>query len=152
MSDLIYPALKDLEHTISIERLNILRNQVESEKPDPSSQSLFNYAWGLIKSKGYRYQQEGVDILKQLYKKDLSVRKDVLYFLSMGSLKLGDYSNARQYIEELLALEPENNQARALKSVIEDKITREGLIGIGIAGGLLAIGVGVVGALIRRKR
>lgn len=152
MSNLLYPALKDVEHTIPIERLNILRNQVESENPDPSSQSLFNYAWGLIKSKGRKYQQEGVDILKVLYKKDPEVRKDCLYFLSMGSLKLGDYASAREYIEELLKIEPENSQGLAMKEVIEDRITREGLIGLGIAGGVLALGVGIVGALIRRKR
>lgn len=152
MSNLLYPALKDVEHTIPIERLNILRNQVESEKPDPSSQSLFNYSWGLIKSKGRRYHQEGVDILKELYKKDPEIRKDCLYYLSMGSLKLGDYTSARQYIEELLKIEPENSQGQAMKEVIEDKITREGLIGLGIAGGVLALGVGIVGALVRRKR
>ncbi|CAH6718963.1 mitochondrial fission 1 protein [[Candida] jaroonii] len=152
MSNLLYPALKDVEHTIPIERLNVLRNQVESEKPNPSSQSLFNYAWGLIKCKGHRYQQEGVDILKQLYKDAPEIRKDCLYYLSMGSLKLGDYASARQFIEELLKIEPENSQGIAMKSVIEDRITREGLISLGIAGGVLAVGVGLIGALLRRKR
>ncbi|EGV63843.1 mitochondrial membrane protein [Yamadazyma tenuis] len=152
MSNLLYPALKDFEHTIPIERLNVLRNQVESENPDPSAGSLFNYAWGLIKTKGHKYNQEGVEILKELYRKEPDIRKDCLYYLSMGSLKLGDYTSARQYIEELLKIEPDNSQGQAMKNVIEDKITKEGLIGLGIAGGILAVGVGIIGALIRRKR
>lgn len=141
-----------MEHTIPPERLNILKNQVESEQPDPSTQSLFNYAWGLIKSKGHKNHREGVDILKQLYKRDPEITKDCLYYLSMGSLKLGDYSSAREYIEQLLAIEPENSQGKAMKNVIEDKITKEGLIGLGVAGGVLALGIGIVGALVRRKK
>lgn len=152
MSNLLYPALKDVEHTIPPERLEILKNQLESEKPDPSSQSLFNYAWGLIKSKNHRLHQQGVDILKELSKKDAEIKKDCLYYLSMGSLKLGDYSSARQYIEELLMIEPENSQGKAMKNVIEDKITKEGLIGLGVAGGVLAVGIGIIGALVRRKK
>lgn len=153
MSNLLYPALKDVEHTIPEERLTILRNQVESEKPNVSIQTQFNYAWGLIKtSKPRLAHQQGVEILKSLYKQSPDIRKDCLYYMAMGSLKLGDYTSARQYIEELLEMEPENGQGRAMKRVIEDKITKEGLIGLGVAGGILAVGIGVVGALVRRKK
>lgn len=152
MSDILYPALKDFEHTISHDRLQILKNQVESEQPNPSPSSLFNYAWGLIKTKGYKYNEQGVEILQQLYQSEPEIRKDCLYYLSMGMLKLGDYASARQYIEELLKIEPDNSQGKAMKSVIEDKITREGLTGLGIAGGVLALGLGVLGVMMRRRK
>lgn len=152
MTSLLYPALKDVEHTIPIDKLQVLRNQVESEKPEPSSHSLFNYAWGLIKSKGHGYQQQGVNILKELYVKEPEIRKDCLYYLAMGTLKLGDYTSARRYVEELLKIEPENGQGLAMKNVIEEKITKEGLIGLGIGAGALAVGVGIIGAIMRRKK
>ncbi|KAK6465985.1 hypothetical protein DFJ63DRAFT_311065 [Scheffersomyces coipomensis] len=148
----IYPALEELKQPLSPKQLEILKNQLESEKPNVSSQSLFNYAWGLIKSPHYKDQQEGVEILTNVFRDDPSMRRECLYYLSLGSYKIGDYSNAKRYVETLIHGEPDNTQAIALKESIDDKITTEGLIGIGIVGGVLALGVGLVGALLRKKR
>lgn len=57
----IYAALEELEQPLSSKQLEILKNQVDSEQPTPSPQSLFNYGWGLIKSDNHKKQQEGVD-------------------------------------------------------------------------------------------
>jgi fission 1 protein len=52
-------------------------------------------------------------------------------------------------------LEPANMQAASLKGLIEDKVQREGLVGVAIVGGL-AVAAGVVGSLLfkgaQRKR
>lgn len=72
----------------------------------------------------------------------------------MGNYKLGNYADARKYNELLLELEPENLQAGSLKGLIDDKVAKEGMMGVAIVGGL-AVAAGVVGSLLfkgaRRK-
>ncbi|ODV81277.1 mitochondrial fission 1 protein [Suhomyces tanzawaensis NRRL Y-17324] len=148
----VYPALEELKQPLSPKQLEILRNQVKAEDPMPSPQSLFNLAWGLIKSNIHKQQLEGIKILTKIYKDVPAMRRESLYYLSLGSYKVGDYTNARRYVEVLLDGEPDNAQAKALKDSIDDKVTRDGLIGLGIAGGLLAVGVGILGGVMRRKR
>lgn len=147
-----YPALEEVQESLSSEQLRILKDQVESEGTDPTPQSQFNYAWGLIKSSNYKMQQEGIKIMSTLYRDVPSMRRECLYYLALGSYKVGDYTNATRYADTLLKNEPDNKQAQTLKATIHDQVTQEGLIGIGIAGGALAIGVGLLGALLRRKR
>lgn len=147
-----YPALEELQEPLLSEQLRILKDQMESEGQDPAPQSQFNYAWGLIKSSNYKMQQQGINILSKLYRDVPSMRRECLYYLALGSFKVGDYSNATRYADALLKNEPENKQALDLKESIHEKVTQEGLIGIGIAGGALAVGVGIFGALLRRKR
>ncbi|CAK7892180.1 mitochondrial fission 1 protein [[Candida] anglica] len=149
---MVYPALEEAQSSLSPQQLEILRRQVESEKPDPTPQSLFNYAWGLVKSSDSILQKKGLDIFARLYRDVPSMRRECLYYLALGSYKSGEYSNARRYAETLVQNEPDNAQAKALRQSIEDKVTQEGLIGLGIAGGVLALGVGLLGALIRKKR
>jgi fission 1 protein len=60
---------------------------------------------------------------------------------------LGIYGEARRYNELLLDLEPQNMQAASLRTLIDDKVAREGLVGVAILGGV-ALAAGVVGGLI----
>lgn len=80
------------------------------------------------------------------------MRREALYYLTLGSVKTGEYANARRYAESLLEKEPENTQFQALKKAIDDQVTQDGLIGLGVAGGVLAVGLGIMGALMRKKR
>lgn len=147
-----YAALEEINETIAPEQLIILKNQLDSEQPKPTPQSEFNYGWGLLKSTSHKDQQEGIAILSHLYRDVSSMRREALYYLALGSFKVGEYSNARRYTESLLEKEPDNTQFKSLKQAIEDKITQDGIIGIGIAGGLLALGAGLIGALAKKKR
>jgi fission 1 protein len=55
----------------------------------------------------------------------------------------------------LLELEGNNLQAQSLRGLIDDKVAREGLMGVAIVGGL-AVAAGIVGGLLvkgaQRKR
>lgn len=146
-----YPALQEVHEPIAPEQLEILKNQLESEHP-PSPQSLFNYAWGLLKTDGLRSQKAALEILSTLYRDVPSLRREALYYLALGSVKVGEFTNARRYAESLLEKEPDNAQFKALKEAIDDQVTQDGLIGLGVAGGIIAVGLGVMGALMRRKR
>jgi fission 1 protein len=62
---------------------------------------------------------------------------------------LGNYAEARRYNDLLLDLEPGNLQAESLRQLVDEKVQREGLVGVAIVGGL-AVAAGVLGGLLVR--
>ncbi|OAY77896.1 Mitochondrial fission 1 protein A [Ananas comosus] len=59
-------------------------------------------------------------------------------------MRNGDYARSRQLLERCLEIAPDWRQALTLQKVVEDKIARDGLIGMGIT----ATAFGVVGLLV----
>lgn len=51
-----------------------------------------------------------------------------------------------------LQVSPDSRQAQALKQAVEDQIVKEGLIGVGIAGGVLGVAAVIVGGLLSARR
>ena len=68
--------------------------------------------------------------------------------MALGNYKLGNYAEARRYNDKLLEHEPANMQAGSLRGLIDDKVAKEGLVGVAIVSGLIA--AGVVGGMIFR--
>lgn len=135
--------------------LQVLRSQYEKEGEYVSLQTKFNLAWGLIKSTTRSEQQEGVRLLSEIFRASPDRRRECLYYLALGNYKLGNYSEARRYNDHLLELEPANLQATSLTGLIDDKVAREGLMGVAIVGSLAAAAAVGVGMLVRgaqRKR
>lgn len=91
-------------------------------------------------------------MLTDLFKDSPERRREVLYYLSIGCYKLQDYSNARKYADILLELEPENRQVAQLRQVIEDRLAKEGLIGIAIASSVIAAVAAGVTFFVRNNR
>eukprot|EP01137_Pigoraptor_chileana_P037094 Opistho-2@33675 len=56
----------------------------------------------------------------------------------------------KNFLEGLLSLEPHNRQAISLKKKVEVHITKDGLIGLAIIGGVAAV-AGLVGALVLKR-
>jgi mitochondrial fission 1 protein len=113
-------------------------------------------AQGLIKSNSRPDQQEGVRLLSDIFRASPDRRRECLYYLALGNYKLGNYAEAKRYNDNLLELEGGNLQAQSLRQLIDDKVAKEGLMGVAIVGGLAtaaAIGVGflVRGAQTRRR-
>src|ERR1700681_586007 len=102
---------------------------------------------GLIKSNGRHDQQEGVRLLSDIFRTSPERRRECLYYLALGNYKLGNYAEARRYNDLLLDKEPANLQAASLRGLIDDKVAREGLMGVAILSGV-AIAAGVVGGMI----
>ncbi|CEO60374.1 Mitochondria fission 1 protein [Penicillium brasilianum] len=145
MSNLPYAA--DAESPLKPAELQVLRAQYEKEGDYVGIQTKFNYAWGLIKSNVRSDQQEGVRLLSEIFRGAPERRRECLYYLALGNYKLGNYGEARRYNDLLLEKEPANLQAASLGSLIDDKVAKEGLMGIAIVGGF-AVVAGVVGSLI----
>ena len=77
-------------------------------------------------------------------------RRECLYYLALGNFKLGNYAEARRYNDLLLDKEPNNLQAASLRTLIDDKVAREGMMGVAIVGGI-AVAAGIVGGLIMKS-
>lgn len=146
------PNVEDAFTPLSDAQLAILERQVDSEQPDPSIQSLFNFAWGLVKSKNKDDNKQGIDILTHIFKQEPSRRRECLYYLSVGCYKIGEYKESQRYIDALIQHEPENYQARALKNEISSELAKNSVIGIAILGSLTAAGVGLASMLLRNRR
>jgi len=78
--------------------------------------------------------------------------REKLYLLAVGHYRNGDYSKSRQLAERCLQIQPDWRQAISLKKAIEDKIAKDGLIGIGIATTAVGLLVGGIAAAVARKK
>ncbi|KAI0460949.1 hypothetical protein LJB42_001278 [Komagataella kurtzmanii] len=146
------PALEDANIPLTEQQLAILEKQVEAEQPNPTTQSSFNYAWGLVKSDDVEDNRNGINILVSIFTNVPQRRRECLYYLSLGCLKLNELENAKRYVDGILAHEPDNYQALQLKQVIENKISRDGLVGIALFGGAVAIGAAALSTMFRYNR
>jgi fission 1 protein len=90
-----------------------------------------------------------VRLLSEIFRTAPERRRECLYYLALGNYKLGNYAEARRYNDLLLEKEPANLQAGSLRTLIDDKVAKEGLMGVAILSGV-AIAAGVVGGLIFR--
>ncbi|KZV56482.1 mitochondrial fission 1 protein A-like [Dorcoceras hygrometricum] len=134
------------------------REVAEAEKnasDEQRSESIMRLSWALVHSRRPDDVQRGIAMLEASLPRSkipLKVREE-LYLLAVGLYRSGDYTRSRQLVERALEIAPDWRQALTLKKAIEDKITKDGMIGIGIAAtavGLLA--GGIVAALSTRKK
>ncbi len=95
-------------------------------------------------------QQLGVMLLTEIFRTSPERRRECLYYLALGNYKLGNYGEARRYNDLLLEKEPANLQASNLNTLIDDKVQREGLMGVAIVSGV-AVAAGVVGGILLRN-
>ncbi|KAI0099960.1 mitochondria fission 1 protein [Nemania sp. FL0031] len=145
------PHAVDAETPLRDDELQVLRAQYEKEGDMVGVQTKFNYAWGLVKSNSRNHQQTGVRLLSEIFRLSPERRRECLYYLALGNYKLGNYGEARRYNDLLIEKEPANLQAADLRRLIDDKVTKEGLVGVAIISGV-AIAAGVVGGILFRGK
>jgi fission 1 protein len=92
----------------------------------------------------------GVRLLSDIFRSSPERRRECLYYLALGNYKLGNYEEARKYNDILLTNEPANMQASNLQTLIDDRVTKEGLMGMAIVGGI-AVAAGAVGAFLLKN-
>jgi mitochondrial fission 1 protein len=105
---------------------------------------------GLVKSNVRTDQHLGVMLLSEIFRTSPERRRECLYYLALGNYKLGNYAQARKYNDLLLENEPGNLQASNLQSLIDDKVAKEGLMGVAIVSGV-AVAAGVIGGILLRN-
>ncbi|KAI0923823.1 mitochondrial membrane protein, variant 2 [Taiwanofungus camphoratus] len=146
------PYAADAEVSLSYDELEVLRLQYQKElaQSHVTVQSKFNYAWGLVKSPMRDHQVEGVRLLQEIYRAEPTRRRECLYYLALGHYKMGNYEEAKKFNSLLMEKEPTNMQAQSLATLIDQRVTREGYIGMALVGGAAALGTLLVASVIRR--
>lgn len=89
-------------------------------------------------------------LLSEIFRTSRDRRRECLFYLALGNYKLGNYGEARRYNDMLLEREPGNLQAQDLRRLIDDRVAREGLMGVAIVSGI-AVVAGVVGGVLLRN-
>ncbi|CAN4109209.1 unnamed protein product [Withania somnifera] len=117
------------------------------------NESIMRFSWALVHSKQPKDVQQGITMLEASFASSSPFhQREKLYLLAVGYYRTGEYSRSRELTGQCLEIAPDWRQALALKEAIEDRITKDGVIGIGIT--VTTIGLiagGVVASLVRRK-
>lgn len=71
--------------------------------------------------------------------------------VAVAMYNLGDYLRARRALADLLERHPDCRQAAALQEEVTDLVVRNGLLGLGLFGGLVGLGVGLLAATAKRR-
>jgi fission 1 protein len=126
-------------------------------KETPTIESTFAYAICLIRSKKRNDKNKGIKLLQGIIvdpKLDKELRRSCFYYMALGLYRVEEYTESRKFLTVLLNEEPNNMQAQALNSLIEDKITKDGLVGVAVVGSIAAVltaGAIILGKALSKK-
>lgn len=117
-------------------------------------ESILRLSWALVHSRQPEDVQRGIAMLEAALSGDDNPLKmrEKLYLLAVGYFRSGDYSRSRELVEQCLTIAPDWRQAMTLKKSIEDRITKDGVIGIGIAATAVGLIAGGIAAAVSRKK
>ncbi|KAF5944982.1 hypothetical protein HYC85_015210 [Camellia sinensis] len=73
------------------------------------------------------------------------------YLLAVGYYRSGEYRRSWQLAEQCLEIAPDWMQALTLKKTVDDQITKDGVIGIGITATVVGLVAGGIAASLARK-
>ncbi|GAB4835266.1 Mitochondrial fission 1 protein A [Ancistrocladus abbreviatus] len=118
------------------------------------SEGMMRLSWALVHSRQPEDVQRGIAMLEAALSSPSNPlqMRERLYLLAVGYYRSGDYSKSRQLVEKCLEIAPDWRQALTLKKSIEDRITRDGVIGIGIAATAVGLVAGGIAAALARKK
>ncbi|XP_077219159.1 mitochondrial fission 1 protein A-like [Tasmannia lanceolata] len=118
------------------------------------NESIMRLSWALVHSRQPEDVQRGIAMLEASLDSSNSPlqKREKLYLLAVGHYRSGDYSRSRQLVERSLEIAPDWRQALSLKKVVEDKIAKDGVIGIGIAATAVGLVAGGIAAALARKK
>lgn len=145
------PATIEAESPLSQRELDVLREQYESNIDGPNSyQFMFNYAWGLVRSRNKTDISNGMSLLREIYRANPNRRRECLYYIALAEYKLGNNTESRKHIKTLLDAEPDNIQAINLNNQLNDQVAKDGMVGLAIAGTAIAA-VGILTSIIFKR-
>ncbi|KAI3874253.1 hypothetical protein MKX03_014285 [Papaver bracteatum] len=121
---------------------------------EAKNESIMRLSWALVHSRQPEDVQRGIAMLEASLAGALTPlqKREKLYLLSVGYYRSGDYSKSRQLLDRCLEIAPDFRQALSLKKTVEDRIAKDGVIGIGIAATAVGLLAGGIAAAVARKR
>ncbi|XP_075211324.1 mitochondrial fission 1 protein-like [Lycorma delicatula] len=124
-----------------------LKYNSENKLDELSSDTRFNYAYCLIRSKYPADVRKGLQMFEAMYNEDKTEegKRQYLYFMALGHARIKDYCKSLNYCESFLKVEPSNKQVRDLQSAVRKRMKKEGLEGLAVAGTAAIVVGGLVG-------
>uniref|UniRef100_A0A8R7K178 Mitochondrial fission 1 protein n=1 Tax=Triticum urartu TaxID=4572 RepID=A0A8R7K178_TRIUA len=118
------------------------REVAEAATEEQKNDSIMRLSWALVHSKQTDDVNRGIGMIEASLDKTTSPlqTREKLYLLAVGHYRNGNY------------IQPDWRQASSLKKAIEDKIAKDGVIGIGIATTAVGLIVGGIAAALARKK
>ncbi|TNN06473.1 Mitochondrial fission 1 protein isoform 2 [Schistosoma japonicum] len=86
----------------------------------------FRYAVDLLRTTSKEALRLSIKLLEELFNstKDDGLQRDCLYYLAIAYTKLSDYENATRCCDNILAIQPSNQQVKELKNAIKSRATK----------------------------
>ncbi|XP_073157323.1 mitochondrial fission 1 protein A-like [Henckelia pumila] len=125
----------------------------KEESDERKSESIMRLSWALVHGRQPEDVQRGIAMLEESLTNTNSPlqKREKLYLLAVGYYRSGDYSRSRQLLDQCLEIAPDWRQALSLKKTVEDRITKDGVIGIGITATAVGLLAGGLAAALARK-
>lgn len=138
-----------------IERCKTEFEDASKNGSQESSAEGLRLVWALVHSRDMADVGNGLSLSEILMDKpdmDGVCSRELLYLRAVGKYRSGKYLESRQQLEELLKIRPDSHQASCLKKEVDDAIVRDGLLGVGVIGGVLGLAALVIGGLLSSRR
>ncbi|KAF3442505.1 hypothetical protein FNV43_RR16421 [Rhamnella rubrinervis] len=123
------------------------------ESEERKNESIMRLSWALVHSRQAEDVQRGIAMLEASLANTTSplVQREKLYLLAVGYYRSGENPKSRQLLERCLEIAPDWRQALTLKKAVEDKIAKDGVIGIGITATAVGLVAGGIAAALARR-
>ncbi|XP_022742772.1 mitochondrial fission 1 protein A-like [Durio zibethinus] len=127
---------------------------MKGDSEELKSESIMRLSWALVHSRQAEDTQRGIAMLEASLANSSSElqQREKLYLLAVGYYRTGEYTRSRQLVERCLEIAPDWRQALALKKAVEDRIAKDGIIGIGITATAVGLIAGGIAAALARKK
>ncbi|EEH58110.1 uncharacterized protein MICPUCDRAFT_57361 [Micromonas pusilla CCMP1545] len=142
------PDLPETDMEMCLEADRAYAEVAASSSSDRAAQDTarFRLAWALAHSKAAGHATRAIELLRDRTYEwgDAVLPRDRRYITAVAHFNEGDYLSAKEAATDALRHDRECRQAEALKTAAEEKIARDGVIGVGA----VSVGAAVIGGLI----
>ncbi|KAJ6380834.1 hypothetical protein OIU77_029684 [Salix suchowensis] len=116
--------------------------------------SIMRLSWALVHSKQSEDVQRGIAMLEASIANSSPplLEREKIYLLAVGYYRSGEYSRSRQLVDQCVEIAPDWRQALDLKKTLEDRVAKDGVIGIGITATAVGLIAGGIAAALARKK
>ncbi|MED6193179.1 Mitochondrial fission 1 protein A [Stylosanthes scabra] len=123
------------------------------DNEDRKNESIMRLSWALVHSRQKEDVQRGIAMLETSLGNTKSPlhQREKLYLLAVGYYRSNNYGRSRQLLVQCLEIAPDWRQALSLRKIVEDRIAKDGVIGIGITATAVGLIVGGLAAALARK-
>eukprot|EP00835_Amoeboradix_gromovi_P003889 NODE_275_length_12088_cov_0.250813.p8 type:complete len:146 gc:universal NODE_275_length_12088_cov_0.250813:11652-11215(-) len=131
------PTAEDLKKT---------RSRYLEESPYPTPNTTLQYSMHLVQTT----PSQAIPLLNSLLNQP-ECRHQALFWMACAYFRCRKYHEAKKYLNQLRMLDSDYPYVQDLLHVIDESMEKDGLIGLGIIGGIAIAGIGILSAILSKK-